>query len=299
MRVALFSDIHGNAPALQAVLADSDAQGVNALWVLGDVLGYGPLPITCINMLTERSPAIWLAGNHDLGALLIHEGANIDDSRLRYLAPGIEERQILAWHATQLKAGATPESEQQLRQFLTWQRVNDDVYAAHGAILSADQRDLENVGPNALCHPWAPVADVMLETILQLDSQNRPRLIVVGHTHRPTLGKANQWQKPRSWEWEDGTELYEQEDGWRKLPESTNCPAIICPGSVGQPRFVSGDKRAAYALVDFEQYTVHFRRVVYNEGEFRAAMALVPRAESFHRLDWWRTAQNILAEWHL
>ena len=47
MRQALISDIHGNLEALQAVLADISAQGVDELVCLGDVVGYGPNPNEC------------------------------------------------------------------------------------------------------------------------------------------------------------------------------------------------------------------------------------------------------------
>jgi len=51
MRVAVLADIHGNATALRAVLEDAQVQGVDTYWFLGDIMGYGPLPVTCINLL--------------------------------------------------------------------------------------------------------------------------------------------------------------------------------------------------------------------------------------------------------
>jgi predicted phosphodiesterase len=295
MRVAVLSDIHGNAPALRAVLVDAEAQGVNELWFLGDVLGYGPLPVTCIKLLDERSPSIWLMGNHDLGTLLAWEGVDIDDSRVRHMAPGREERQIFAWHALQLRVGLSQERVGQLRKLPTWQRVSDEIYAAHGAVLSRDPCDVENIGPNAYCHPWSPAADSMLDIVQGLAGEALPRLILVGHTHRSTVGKPGGWKKPRSWEWEDGKDLYESQDGLRPLPDSPDSPMIVCPGSVGQPRFLGGDQRAAYAILDLEHGTVHFRRVLYDEGEVKAAMVLVPKSESPQRRRWWSVVNASLA----
>jgi predicted phosphodiesterase len=65
MRVAVVSDIHGNFTALEAVLADVDGDGVDELWCLGDVVGYGAQPNECCATVAQRA-AVCLAGNHDL-----------------------------------------------------------------------------------------------------------------------------------------------------------------------------------------------------------------------------------------
>jgi predicted phosphodiesterase len=44
MRIALLSDVHGNLPAFQAVLADVDSHSVEEIWCLGDLVGYGAEP---------------------------------------------------------------------------------------------------------------------------------------------------------------------------------------------------------------------------------------------------------------
>ena len=68
MRTALISDIHGNLEALTVVLADIDARGVDQIICLGDTLGYGPDPVACVDLVSER--CAWsLMGNHDFGAL--------------------------------------------------------------------------------------------------------------------------------------------------------------------------------------------------------------------------------------
>ena len=68
MRVAVVSDVHSNLHALEAVLAEIDAAGVDELWCLGDLVGYGPRPNECVALLRERA-ALCLAGNHDLVVL--------------------------------------------------------------------------------------------------------------------------------------------------------------------------------------------------------------------------------------
>src|SRR4051812_27461907 len=68
MRVAVISDVHSNLHALQAVLADVDAAAPEEIWCLGDVVGYGPRPNECADIVRARS-AIVLVGNHDLAAI--------------------------------------------------------------------------------------------------------------------------------------------------------------------------------------------------------------------------------------
>jgi diadenosine tetraphosphatase ApaH/serine/threonine PP2A family protein phosphatase len=65
MRIALLSDVHGNLPALRAVIADIDVVGVDEIWCLGDLVGYGAEPDGCVELARERCD-VCLAGNHDL-----------------------------------------------------------------------------------------------------------------------------------------------------------------------------------------------------------------------------------------
>jgi diadenosine tetraphosphatase ApaH/serine/threonine PP2A family protein phosphatase len=68
MRIAVISDIHANLHALETVLTDVDRESVDEIWCLGDVVGYGPKPNECCDLIRERT-AISLCGNHDLAAL--------------------------------------------------------------------------------------------------------------------------------------------------------------------------------------------------------------------------------------
>jgi len=65
MRIALLSDVHGNLPAFEAVLADVRAQEVEEVWCLGDLVGYGAQPDGCVALARETCQ-LSLAGNHDL-----------------------------------------------------------------------------------------------------------------------------------------------------------------------------------------------------------------------------------------
>jgi predicted phosphodiesterase len=107
MRVAVVSDIHGNLHALDAVLAALEEERPDAVWCLGDLVGYGPRPNECCTLVAGRAD-VCLVGNHDLGVLgeismeeFSHEAAAsahwtqevlADDARayLAGLTPGVE-----------------------------------------------------------------------------------------------------------------------------------------------------------------------------------------------------------------
>lgn len=65
MRIALLSDIHGNLVALDAVLADAAAFGVDAYWVLGDLVAIGPEPVAVLERLASLEHASFVRGNTD------------------------------------------------------------------------------------------------------------------------------------------------------------------------------------------------------------------------------------------
>lgn len=65
MRIAVFSDIHGNVAALEAVLADARARGVDAYWCLGDLVAYGPRPIEVVEAVRALRNLLCVRGNTD------------------------------------------------------------------------------------------------------------------------------------------------------------------------------------------------------------------------------------------
>jgi diadenosine tetraphosphatase ApaH/serine/threonine PP2A family protein phosphatase len=68
VKYGIFSDIHGNLEALQAVLSRMDELGVERRVCLGDVVGYGPNPNECVQLVREKAH-ITILGNHDSVAL--------------------------------------------------------------------------------------------------------------------------------------------------------------------------------------------------------------------------------------
>lgn len=75
MRIAVLSDIHGNLEALEAVIDDVERVGAGAIWSLGDVVGYGPNPGACVEIVKARA-AVSLIGNHDAAVAGL---ASLDD----------------------------------------------------------------------------------------------------------------------------------------------------------------------------------------------------------------------------
>src|SRR5512142_1024222 len=93
MRIAIFSDIHGNIHALDAVLDDIDRQAPDRVYCLGDLVGYGALPNEVIETVRARGiPTIM--GNYDDGV-----GFDRDECGCAYRDPMEKERgeRSLAW----------------------------------------------------------------------------------------------------------------------------------------------------------------------------------------------------------
>ena len=150
MRVAVLSDIHANLVALDAVLAAIGT--VDAIWHLGDVVGYGSEPDAVVERLGERG-AIGVAGNHDLAAL---GGDEID-----WFNP--EARAAMEWTRTRIdertraRLGSLPTT-----------RVEEGVTLVHGS-----PRD--PVWEYVTSIPLAEASLAVMETPLGLH----------GHTHVP------------------------------------------------------------------------------------------------------------------
>ncbi len=81
----MISDIHANLPALEAVLAAIDAAGVEEIWCLGDVVGYGAEPDACADLVRERC-SLCLVGNHDLAVLGVLDASAFSEAAAEAVA---------------------------------------------------------------------------------------------------------------------------------------------------------------------------------------------------------------------
>lgn len=234
MRVLILSDIHANLIALETVLSDA-AGAYDTIWCLGDVVGYGPRPNECIDLIRSKAE-VCVMGNHDW-AVLGRPGVNVDDFNP-------QARQAVMWTRAQL----TPENVAFLDQL-------SDV-----PIHPAEEPDI------LITHasPREPVWEYILTptTALENFASFSESICLVGHTHKPAIFR---WRLPQSQE-QDGipaTVHYLQPTVGTgvQLATSPLQRLIVNPGSVGQPR--DNDARAAYALFDTEDRVWRQERVAY------------------------------------
>jgi len=152
VRVLVISDVHSNLAALQAVL--EDAGDFDALWSLGDIVGYGPQPNECIATLCEYEH-LYIAGNHDWGVL---GKISLDDFNRN-------ARRANLWNREQL----TPESLAYL-EAAPETIVEGEVTLAHGS-------------------PRYPIWEYLVyaSTAKLSYSFFETQLCLVGHTHVPVV----------------------------------------------------------------------------------------------------------------
>jgi len=117
LRYFIISDIHSNFEALQAVVAEIDTLGAGELLCLGDIVGYGPSPNECCDLLRARN-VIAIAGNHDEAAAT---GAGLE--RFNPVA-----REALAWTQDELS-----EPNRAYLEALPRERTIGDFLMVHGS----------------------------------------------------------------------------------------------------------------------------------------------------------------------
>ncbi|MFG0327391.1 MAG: metallophosphoesterase family protein [Phycisphaerales bacterium JB037] len=233
MTTAIISDIHGNAEALRRVLEDIDRRGIQRIVCLGDIIGYGPEPLACVDLVRERCE--WsLMGNHDFGVL--YEPTHFN--------PGAEAAAF--WTREQFDAEPDAALREARYEFLGRLRVRvvdstpEDgfkVLAVHGS----PRRPInEYIFPDD-----AAASPDKLESIFE----RIEALCVCGHTHVPGV-------------FTDEPDFYPPAElgETRSYAFNENEKAIINVGSVGQPRDL--DPRASYAVLHADR--VEFLRVEYD-----------------------------------
>ena len=196
MQVAVFSDIHANLPAFEAILRDSDEAGVEERWCLGDVVGYGADPDLCIELARERCE-LCLVGNHDLAVL-----GELDTSTFSAAAAAAVE-----WTGEHTEKG------------------NLDYLAGLSPADTSREAALYHASPRD------PVWEYVLWPEQAADClavQDR-RVSFVGHSHVALFfsatGEEEDNGEAHGWQAGAGTRLEIGEGRW-----------LINPGSVGQPR---------------------------------------------------------------
>jgi predicted phosphodiesterase len=162
VRIAVVSDVHSNLSALEAVLAAVDAAPPDEIWCLGDVVGYGPRPNECCEIVEARAD-ICLGGNHDLavrGTIDLAEFSGDAAVAARWT------RGVLSEPAAAFLAGLEPEGERDEVALYhgsardpVWEYVLSDEAAA--STLALSPRPLVLVGHSHVALEVAWVDDVL------------------------------------------------------------------------------------------------------------------------------------------
>jgi predicted phosphodiesterase len=163
MRIALVSDIHGNLPALEAVLEDTRRRAVSRVVNLGDSLSGPLLPLETARFLMKQD-WVQLAGNHERQLLEFDRkgGGESDTFAHAQLTP-----EVFAW----------------MRSLKPALALDDEVFLCHGTPRSDVEFFLDSVAGE---HTRPATADELAER----NTLAAPRVIACGHTHIPRVVQA-------------------------------------------------------------------------------------------------------------
>jgi len=242
---AVISDIHANRAALAAVLDDIDALGIDDLICLGDVVGYGPLPTDCIDLVMRRA-RVTVMGNHEQAVL--HQAFGFHAIA----------REATDWTRDQLKPGFFSGPSVMRR----WHYL---------ASMPLTHRE----GPDLFVHgsPRDPTNEYILATEIGFGPTEKfeeifagfERMLFVGHTHMPCV-------ITDKYETKTSTEL----ENKYVYPDMADQKVIVNVGSVGQPR--DRDPRACYVVVD--DGTITWRRLEYDIEKTVNAMEAIAQIDA-------------------
>jgi len=152
MKIGIFSDIHANLPAFEAVLGFLEGK-VDKYVCCGDIVGYGPYPNECVKKISSLEDVICVAGNHDWAVLGLEDLAKFSD----------EARDAIKWTKNQL----TAESSSFLMG-LDYKLAGPNFIAVHGSLIDPlDQ--------------YVKTAEDYLPSMRKQDRN----ILFVGHSHQP------------------------------------------------------------------------------------------------------------------
>lgn len=216
---ALLADIHANLPALECVLAYLKAENIREGIILGDIVGYGPDPVECIERLQD-SPFHIIKGNHD-------HAAAIDKAETGFSQTA---KAVIKWTAARL-----PLEHREWLKFLPAVLENDEWLAVHGA----------PIDPSFfLGYVYSMTAEDNLD---YLQTKDRT-LCFHGHSHMPGAFARDKRRAD-----------HHVTDALIDLNPYKH--ALICPGSVGQPR--NGSQDTQFAIFDREAKTLNYITLPY------------------------------------
>jgi diadenosine tetraphosphatase ApaH/serine/threonine PP2A family protein phosphatase len=155
VRLAIISDIHANLEALERVLEDIEAAEADRLVCLGDIVGYGPDPSACLDLIRERAD-ICVLGNHDAAVFSLTERAFFNPNA----------RLAVDWTASQLSA-----DDIAYLKGLPYRVSSDNYLFVHSAPRAPEQWDYVFSGMEARMY----------------GRHFHERICFIGHSHVPGL----------------------------------------------------------------------------------------------------------------
>jgi predicted phosphodiesterase len=226
MRYAVISDIHGNIHALEAVLGEIDRLGLGEIICLGDIVGYGPFPERCVDMVVKCCSII-VRGNHD--------DAVINPQRLvEFNGPA---RAAINW----TRGVLGPLHLNALCRLPQAARPHASVLCIH---------DSPTRSPTDYVHD-AHIAAVAFGGFAE-------PVCLLGHTHVPVVFEAPACDGPLT----PGEVVTYAPLAGVPLHLEAGHRQICNPGSVGQPR--DADPRASFAVLDLAERTFTVHRTDYD-----------------------------------
>ena len=239
MRIGILADVHANLQALETALSWLDAQDVDEIVCLGDVVGYGGDPEQCIGIVRARC-SVTVRGNHDHAVLEPALRTEFND----------HARRAVERHA---------------------EILDDEERAWLASLPVVASRDAVDLGHAGFADPAAyPYVTDPARAAVEIEAMSSD-VGFIGHTHVPAIFRASREGSveravPARGE-ERGRDAVDQvsvrlEGPWRYL---------VNPGSVGQPR--DRDPRAACAVYDTDEGVLTLARIRYDVAAAQESIA--------------------------
>jgi len=231
--LAIISDIHSNLEALTEVLEDIASKGIKSIYCLGDVIGYGPNPQECLDMVIEKTE--WcVMGNHDYATVYEPTNFNYGAERASFWTRSVLE-----------KAAGTKNGDRR------WKFLGELPMRRRMKMKLGQQTtivDFLHASPRRPINEYVFPDDVYTNPVkVKMSFDQVAHICFIGHTHLPGV-------------FLDEPDFYLPQELGDSYPITSDEKAIINIGSVGQPR--DGDNRASYAYIEGRR--VHFVRLKYD-----------------------------------
>jgi len=247
--LAVISDIHSNTEALRAVLDDIASRNVGRIMCLGDVVGYGPEPIECIEVV-RKHVSVTLMGNHDQAVMYEPTKFNVAaETSCFWTRQKIENEKDLS------------------RRNACWEFLGN-LPVKH----TIDGNDF-GMGELVFVHgsPRRPVNEYIFPDDVYTNParvrgafERFETICFVGHTHVPGV-------------FFDTPDFYTPDELEDVLEIDPSKKTLINVGSVGQPR--DRDPRAGYVLV--EPGRIRFIRVEYDVAAVAEKVYAIPDLDDY------------------